>query len=731
MPIQTLLNYSVKPFQFLVGGVDLGASVVDLTISRPRPDFAQPYSWRGNFTIAWTLEQQTSIPSSYFSEFSSPSRWRRGLSVIQIVDDGNTIAKLRLDDSYRYDPVTGIGTGNLIDVIELLSFNRTEEEIPEITVAAGVTIRDAVQYLCNAAGRVFNPITNSTINVFVSYFPNPIISGGYAGVIDVPIITRNPLQDAQKLLGLYGAHLYVDVNEVIRDASYFGGGVSFSRGSKQVEISPDRNNFNFCAERVIVSGSRKVVTPNTPDPSATPPQTIPTVPSFTSANAFDSQGRLNQAITISSAPLGAVNPNPNSFGFNPTLVITERKVIDYYYGYKLGSDGVTIFTSNVFAEKLLKTITTKFQPKAIINPNAKLANGGWQPELIMAERYLETPVLKRTEQQEEIFNPTAKASFDSNASNFKIGFYTVNEEVIAQPSVSDQGYFFDPNAINPANGEVLQLEPAPVPEPLQAAADFITTDEQIKGEYNLSPSGYTLFYSKLALYSVGFIPSVQVANNLAMFYALLELEMRDAWLVEMPVPIEYKTNNCIPFQRCNIGDKALRITQEIYTLSNEGKRQLTFTGGYVGALSPAIPNLKDPAPFIRSGSLQLIPISPIVVFKDILITSITLASTGGTAPYTYTAINTLPTGLSLSSGGVISGAPTTPIAVANYTIRVTDAVAATNDLAVSITILATPIPIPIAGAVLSFIGTTGFSAEIETGNRVRFTFTGTTGYLSP
>ena len=50
-------------------------------------------------------------------------------------------------------------------------------------------------------------------------------------------------------------------------------------------------------------------------------------------------------------------------------------------------------------------------------------------------------------------------------------------------------------------------------------------------------------------------------------------------------------------------------------------------------------------------------------------------ATGGTPPYTWTlqAGSTLPTGLSLSTAGAISGTPTTPVTGAMFTIGVTDA----------------------------------------------------------
>ncbi len=57
----------------------------------------------------------------------------------------------------------------------------------------------------------------------------------------------------------------------------------------------------------------------------------------------------------------------------------------------------------------------------------------------------------------------------------------------------------------------------------------------------------------------------------------------------------------------------------------------------------------------------------------------TLSATGGTAPYTWTvASGSLPTGLSLSSGGVLSGVPTVA-GTSAFVVRATDAASATAD----------------------------------------------------
>jgi hypothetical protein len=69
-----------------------------------------------------------------------------------------------------------------------------------------------------------------------------------------------------------------------------------------------------------------------------------------------------------------------------------------------------------------------------------------------------------------------------------------------------------------------------------------------------------------------------------------------------------------------------------------------------------------------------------------------LAATGGVTPYTWSvSAGSLPAGLSLSGGGVVSGTPTTA-GTSNFTARVTDAGSQTDDQPLAITINANSIP---------------------------------------
>jgi hypothetical protein len=64
---------------------------------------------------------------------------------------------------------------------------------------------------------------------------------------------------------------------------------------------------------------------------------------------------------------------------------------------------------------------------------------------------------------------------------------------------------------------------------------------------------------------------------------------------------------------------------------------------------------------------------------------------GGSTPYSFTAIDPLPAGLSLNpASGAISGTPTTASAATNYTIQVTDSLGATASATINITVNAAP-----------------------------------------
>jgi hypothetical protein len=112
----------------------------------------------------------------------------------------------------------------------------------------------------------------------------------------------------------------------------------------------------------------------------------------------------------------------------------------------------------------------------------------------------------------------------------------------------------------------------------------------------------------------------------------------------------------------------------------------------------------------------------------------TLAATGGTTPYTWSlAAGTLPAGLSLSSGGVLSGTPTTA-GTSSFTVRVTDSgsPAASDTQVLSLTINPPP-PLNITTTSLP-AGTVGapYSQTLAaTGGIAPYTWSLSSGTLPP
>jgi hypothetical protein len=92
----------------------------------------------------------------------------------------------------------------------------------------------------------------------------------------------------------------------------------------------------------------------------------------------------------------------------------------------------------------------------------------------------------------------------------------------------------------------------------------------------------------------------------------------------------------------------------------------------------------------------------------------TVTATGGTGPYTYAVTSgTLPAGLSLSSGGAVSGTPTTA-ATSAFTVTATDANGDTGSRAYSVTVAA--LVLPSAIRIVGYVYATTFAGHGLDGN---------------
>ncbi|MCR4536819.1 putative Ig domain-containing protein [Pseudomonas sp. 18.1.10] len=127
------------------------------------------------------------------------------------------------------------------------------------------------------------------------------------------------------------------------------------------------------------------------------------------------------------------------------------------------------------------------------------------------------------------------------------------------------------------------------------------------------------------------------------------------------------------------------------TAGYSGADSFTYTATNAsGTSSPATVTLTVSAPTIAVGPTTFASGTVSTAYSQ------TITGNGGTAPYTYVITSgSLPTGLSLSASGTLSGTPSAA-GTFNFTVTVTDANSATGSRAYSMTISTAP---PIAGAV--------------------------------
>ena len=109
----------------------------------------------------------------------------------------------------------------------------------------------------------------------------------------------------------------------------------------------------------------------------------------------------------------------------------------------------------------------------------------------------------------------------------------------------------------------------------------------------------------------------------------------------------------------------------------------------------------------------------------------TITAVGGTGPYTFAVtVGTLPPGLALSTGGVVSGTPTT-VTTSNFTVTATDAAGGTLAAPYSITINTAPASLSPASLPAGDVGLAYSQTITASGGTVPFTFAVTAGTLPP
>lgn len=151
--------------------------------------------------------------------------------------------------------------------------------------------------------------------------------------------------------------------------------------------------------------------------------------------------------------------------------------------------------------------------------------------------------------------------------------------------------------------------------------------------------------------------------------------------------------NYQPFQTVDAGDG--RFVRDRFGVSlnyENGSWQFVedCIGNLVGDI-PAIAQPRVPFPPLLQSSLNIGSVPTQNFIQGVPIESITFSAAGGVAPYTFSSTS-LPSGLSLSSSGVLTGTATA-IATTSVTVTVTDAIASSANTPFNIVVAAPVIPV--------------------------------------
>ena len=660
-----MLDYSVKDFDFLVGGVDFSPYLTSLSVSSGNSDITTPLVWRGDFEIVRT--QNCPLTDNDFSEFATPARWRRGVAQIQLNFFGLPALRLRID-SYRY--YNGKGSGKLTQVLDLVEFDRPSEEIGDFSYGGqrvGTAIAALLTHAIGGTGTSFD---------LGAFLPDAALDG--------ELTTRTPIADAQKLCGVYWQWLYTDVNGVIRVNSRQGSPMPlFVRPSGQFEAVPDEDAIHFAAEKLIVAGSHEIAKPYetteedeveaialikaeikkaevkfkfiaaaAKKAKAAVEKLIDEQPLYEEqvvAENLDEAGRSLRTEIKTQKPAALLFPGSSTAGSG--LVTAQKKRI--YNFYEDGGENFTTQDLPSFLRAdvalckpvsgfgngtgLYCTVIIVQEPLGVVFPQRAPSSG-----LITSSITIEGILFKKQYQPTGVVIPSfgvstglivsSKEVIESGLPLVGIGAaiasIATQEKEVEDAEVKLEALKADLVAAkvkftSPKTGITARYERPVEPEEKVESPEVELITESFKGVALIQSIGWNPFVAKVQVENVGFLPSQGTANSLASRIAFREIARRDGLIVEMPLPIEWVAAGCPPFATAYLDTDAVMIDAPIIEMKGT-TLVFSFTGERLGSvpkvlnttplISPitpvAIEVLERQAAIVRS--LQLIELEPTI-----------------------------------------------------------------------------------------------------------------------
>lgn len=690
------LNYEVDAFSVRVGSFDISNYVDSLTLGLPPVSVDLPQLYAGNFTIS--LNQQAindGLTDSNFSEFFSPGVWRKGQAKFEITINGYTLPILRIDE-YKYDEVAQTGEGSLVQLPSFFDVF-SQKELVSVPPSVGGT----------PLGTIINKLLDEIRPKVPGSFTND--SAPIAGSYDLPVYFSDITKLIQQFCGTQQYFIWCNNTERVkfRKVNLFESNSIILPRSKY-ESTRNLDNINFAAEVTKVTGNKEVASYPVPD-DATPASVGGGTPP-----SYDDEGFPTSYSVVSKSTYGAV------FGdlkdeFGNTLLTSSNidtpivnKVETYYYTYGQYTSGENTGKKYRISEQIS---TMKLAGEMY----GKLTDSAGLPLIssISGASSLEFSSVELNEASRQTITTTkgqAYANVKTATGTTVIDTLPVARSTVVLPQELDVSispkppYFVPPSPNNPNTGGSIGVQPRPTEESPQPQAEYDYTTEIYSGSCTINPVGWSAFLPKQLSIDVGFLPSQAIAQTLACWISRIEVGRRDATNYTMPIPNNWLARGCEPFQLAYLHDRISLIDQPTIDIVRQGSTNVSCEFSFVGlflGLVAQLPNPLPPLPRLATTGLSVVAQDSVFLTSGVVIAPITFTAIGGNTPYVWSS-GALPLGLSLSSGGVLSGVPT----VAGTTlimVTVTDASSATASTSFSAVVVGAVVPNPGVVSVYSIV----------------------------
>ena len=685
------LNYELSSLSVKVGSFDITQYIDSLTVGLPPISIDIPQLYTGNFSLSFNAKAiADGLSDTDFSEFYTPSRWRKGQAKFEIIINGYTLPILRIDE-YKYDDDTHVGEGTLVQLPSFFDvFN--QKELVSVNPKVGGTP------LSTIIGKLLDEVRGSVPGSFTN--DSASLDGSY----DLPVYFSDITKLIQQFCGTQQAFIWCDNTEKIkfRKVNLFEAN-SIVRSKSKYESKRNLNNINFAAEVVKVTGNKEVA--KLPPPEET---TGNVLGGGSAPPDYTDEGYPVSFQVVSRSTYGAVfgdlKDNVGNSLLTPSNIDTPivNKIENYYYTYGT-------YTSGESAGKKYRISEQISTQKLAGEMYAKLTDSNGIPLItsLNVASILEFSSIVLNEARGQTVTTTkgqAYANAKSATGTTVIDSLGVARQTVVLPQEIDAPvspkppYFVPPTPKNPNTGGSVGVQPGVTPESPQAQSEYDYTTELYTGTCTINPVGWSAFLPKQLSIDVGFIPSQAIAQKLACWISRIELGRRDATEYTLPIPIEWLANGCMPFQLAYMHDRICLIDQPTIDIVRQGESNVSVEFSFLGIFLGLVATLPDPAPptpRLATSSLSVRSQESIFVVSGVAIAPITFVASGGNTPYTWSS-SALPSGLSLSSGGVLSGTPSS-VGSTSIVVTVTDASAATANT--SFTIIVTGVVVPDPGFV--------------------------------